>query len=166
MPGYKYMEENGSATILASKRLAVIALEMNLREHVTHMPKPIANKVPHSALKPREDVTRSPKQETLKHVFGYCVIGFYVIPGGRRGNYSFEINYPKLPQGRYVLYTGFGKLLDESQGARYIDHGDWETYIIYDVYMKTSILVFPCEPSPIRYTWQYGVLGYKFNLYS
>ena len=39
-----------------------------------------------------------------------------------------------------MVYTGFGKLLDESQGARYIDHGDWETYIIYDVYMKTGIV--------------------------
>ena len=68
------------------------------------------------------------------------VPGIYAIPGGKRGNNSFEINYPKLPQGHYVVYTGLGRLVDESQGARYIDHGDLETYIIYDVYMKTGIV--------------------------
>ena len=68
------------------------------------------------------------------------VPGIYAITAGKRGKYSFEVNYPKLPQGHYVVYTGFEKLQDESQGARYIDHGDWETYIIYDVYMKTGIV--------------------------
>ena len=37
---------------------AGVAPEVNIREHVTHTPLPSANK----ALKPRGDITRSPKQ--------------------------------------------------------------------------------------------------------
>ena len=35
MPACRYLEENGSAAILTAKRLAGIALEVNLKEHVT-----------------------------------------------------------------------------------------------------------------------------------
>ena len=62
-----------------------------------------------------------------------------MVPGGKRGNFSFEITYPKLPQGHYVVHIGSAKILDESKGAQYIDHGEWETYIIYYVYMRTSM---------------------------
>ena len=56
------MEEIGLATMLAAKRSAGVAPEVNLRECVTCMPLPSANKAePTLALKPREDVTRSPK---------------------------------------------------------------------------------------------------------
>ena len=49
--------------MLAIKRSAGVAPEVNLREHVTHMPPPSANKAePTLALKPRGDVTKSPKQ--------------------------------------------------------------------------------------------------------
>ena len=54
----------------------------------------------------------------------FLIAGMYVIVAGKRGNYSFEMTYPKLPQGHYVLYTGVGKLQDESKGATYLDHGD------------------------------------------
>ena len=42
------MDENGSAAMLATKRLAGVAPEINLRECVTHMPMPSLNKVTHS----------------------------------------------------------------------------------------------------------------------
>ena len=56
-----------------------------------------------------------------------------------------------------MVYTGLGKLLDESQGARYIDHGDWETYIIYDVYMKTGIVYILKIPIVMNLTLFYEV---------
>ena len=41
---------------------AGVAPEVNLREHATHMPLPSVNKAEHTlALKPRGDITRSPK---------------------------------------------------------------------------------------------------------
>ena len=57
------MEEIGSAAMLAAKRLAGIIAEVNLRQHVTHMPLPSTNKAARTlALKLRGDVTRNPKQ--------------------------------------------------------------------------------------------------------
>ena len=44
MPACKYMEEIGSAAMLAIKRLAGVTPEVNLREHVTYMPLPSMNK--------------------------------------------------------------------------------------------------------------------------
>ena len=67
----------------------------------------------------------------------FLIAGIYVIGAERRGNYSFEIYYPKLPQGHYVVYTGHNKLHDEYKGATYLDHEEWETYVIYDLYMRT-----------------------------
>ena len=58
MPSCRYVEEIGSAAMLATKRLAGVAPEVNLRECITCMPLSCANK----ALKPKGDVTRSPKQ--------------------------------------------------------------------------------------------------------
>ena len=40
----RYVEENHSAAMLAAKSSAGVALEVNLKEHVTHMPLPSANK--------------------------------------------------------------------------------------------------------------------------
>ena len=58
-PVRRYVEEIGSVT----KRSAGVTPEVNLRECETHMPPPSANKAePTLALKPTEDVTRSPKQ--------------------------------------------------------------------------------------------------------
>ena len=49
--------------MLAIKRLAGVAPEVDLKEHATHTPLPSANKAePTPALKPRGDITRSPKQ--------------------------------------------------------------------------------------------------------
>ena len=45
------MEEIGSAAMLAAKRLAGVAPEVNLREHVTHMPLASVNKTAHSGFK-------------------------------------------------------------------------------------------------------------------
>ena len=47
MPAQKYVEENGSAAILATKRSAGVAPEVNLREHVKCMPPPIVNNASH-----------------------------------------------------------------------------------------------------------------------
>ena len=46
MPTYRYVEENGSATMLATKRLG-IAPEVNFREHITCMPPQSINKAAH-----------------------------------------------------------------------------------------------------------------------
>ena len=56
------MEEINSAAMLAAKRSVGVTPEMNLREHVTCMPSPMLIRLPTLALKPRGDVTRSPKQ--------------------------------------------------------------------------------------------------------
>ena len=42
MPAHRYVEENVSAAILAAKRSAGVASEVNLGEHITHMPPPSA----------------------------------------------------------------------------------------------------------------------------
>ena len=55
MPACRYEEEISSAAMLTIDRLAGVAPEVNLREYVTCTPSP-------SALKPRGDVTLSPKQ--------------------------------------------------------------------------------------------------------
>ena len=48
MPAHRYMEENGLAAMLATKKLAGVAPEVNLQEHVPHTPPPSANKAAHS----------------------------------------------------------------------------------------------------------------------
>ena len=48
MPAYRYVEENGSTAMLAAKRLAGVTPEVDLKEHITHMPLPGANKAAHS----------------------------------------------------------------------------------------------------------------------
>ena len=54
--------ERWLAAMLAIKRSAGVTLEVNLRECTSYMPLPHANKLSTLALKPKEDVTRSPKQ--------------------------------------------------------------------------------------------------------
>ena len=44
----RFVEENGSAAMLAAKRLAGVAPKVNLREHGACMPPPSVNKVAHS----------------------------------------------------------------------------------------------------------------------
>ena len=53
---------DGSAAMLAAKRSAGVAPEVNFMEYVTCMPPPSMNKAETLALKPRGDITRSPKQ--------------------------------------------------------------------------------------------------------
>ena len=48
MPACRYMEENGSAVMLATMRSVSVMSEMNLRGYVTYMPLPSANKADHS----------------------------------------------------------------------------------------------------------------------
>ena len=48
MPACSYVEQNGAAAMLATKRSASVTPEVNLMEHVTHMPLPTANKAAHS----------------------------------------------------------------------------------------------------------------------
>ena len=47
MPAYRYMEENGSAAMLATKRLAGVMPDVNLREYVTCTPPLSANNPAH-----------------------------------------------------------------------------------------------------------------------
>ena len=55
MHACRYVEENGLAAM-------VLHLEVNLREYVTRMPLPRANKAAHFGFETRGDITRSPKQ--------------------------------------------------------------------------------------------------------
>ena len=48
MPAHRYMEEIGLAAMLATKRLAGVAPEVNLGECVAHTPLSSVNKVAHS----------------------------------------------------------------------------------------------------------------------
>ena len=56
------MEEIDLAAMLAAKRSAGVASEVNLREWVTCVPRQVQIRLPTLALKPRGDITRSPKQ--------------------------------------------------------------------------------------------------------
>ena len=38
MSAHRYVEENGLTAMLATNKLAAVAVEVNLREHVTYMP--------------------------------------------------------------------------------------------------------------------------------
>ena len=80
MPGHSQVEEISSAAILAAKRLVCVTPKVNLRECVTHMPPPSANKAANSGfesqgrhhqksktgvslpLNLRGDIPKSPKQ--------------------------------------------------------------------------------------------------------
>ena len=63
MLSHRYLEENGSAAMLAAKRSAGITPEVNLKECVTHMPLSRVNKKGCTlSLKPKGNITRSPKQ--------------------------------------------------------------------------------------------------------
>ena len=48
MPARRYMEESGSAAMLAGKRSIGVAPEVNFRECVTHIPPIGTNKAAHS----------------------------------------------------------------------------------------------------------------------
>ena len=61
MPACRYVEEIGLAVILAAKRSAGVTPEVNFIDLVTPTPPPSINKAA-LALKPRGDITRSPKQ--------------------------------------------------------------------------------------------------------
>ena len=59
---FKYVDENGSVAMLAAKRSAGVAPEVNISDHTSCMSLPSVNKVAHSSFETRGDVTRSPKQ--------------------------------------------------------------------------------------------------------
>ena len=48
MPACRYVEENGSTTMLAAKRSVGITPEVNLRDHIIYEPPPSMNKASHS----------------------------------------------------------------------------------------------------------------------
>ena len=56
MPAHKYVEDNGSAAMLAAKKLAGVTSEVNLNEHA-HLCQAWTR------LPTRGDITTSPKQE-------------------------------------------------------------------------------------------------------
>ena len=60
LPGHRYVEEINTTAMLATKMLAGVTPMVNLREDV-HLCQ-VQIRLPTLALKPRWDVTRSPKQ--------------------------------------------------------------------------------------------------------
>ena len=67
IPARTYGEENGSAAMLAVKRSESVIPEVNLRECVTHICICLHHgiRLPTLALKPRGDITRSPKRVSV-----------------------------------------------------------------------------------------------------
>ena len=71
----KYVYENGSAAMLAAKRSAGVAPEVNLREYVTHTPLPNSIKAAHSGFetqsrhhqKYKTGVSVAPKKDFWKY---------------------------------------------------------------------------------------------------
>ena len=57
MPAHGYVEKNGSTVMLATKRLAGVPPEVNLREHVICMPPPCMNKAAHSGIETQNSKT-------------------------------------------------------------------------------------------------------------
>ena len=87
MPAYRYVEENGSAAMLANKRAAGVTPEVNLKEHVTHISLcQVQIRLPTLALKPRGDVIRSTSQSPHK--------GTYV--------FQFKKTIPQLTLSKFV----------------------------------------------------------------
>ena len=70
----KYVDENGSAAILASKRWASVAPEMVYEESVVRRQWSMDMRESTLALKPRADVTRSPKQRYKWPTKTTCVL--------------------------------------------------------------------------------------------
>ena len=62
MPGHRYVEEISFATILAARRSAGVTPEVKLGEHLMHNLHQAWMRLTILALKPRGDVSRSPKQ--------------------------------------------------------------------------------------------------------
>ena len=77
MPGHRYVKEIGSVTMLAAKRSLSVAPEVNLKECVTCMPLPRANKVARSGFetqrrhhqKSKIGVSMAPQNFFLKKSF-------------------------------------------------------------------------------------------------
>ena len=67
MPAHRYMEEISSATMLADKRSAGVTPEVNLYNMQYIRLYQAGIRLPTVALKPREDITRSQKQEYQWH---------------------------------------------------------------------------------------------------
>ena len=51
MPAHGYVEENGSAAVLVTKRLGGVTAKVDLRECITCMPPPSMNMAAHSGFK-------------------------------------------------------------------------------------------------------------------
>ena len=79
------------------------------------------------------------QEKILQFFFLIFATGIYIIPTGKSGYFSFEMSYPKLPEGHYVVYIGSAKTLNESKGAKYYNNGEREGYGIHDVYMRSGM---------------------------
>ena len=64
MPACRYIEENGLAAMLATKRSVGVTPEVNLRECETCMPPPSMNKVSHSGFETQTQRRHDQKSKT------------------------------------------------------------------------------------------------------
>ena len=81
MPSCRYVEEISSATMLATKRSAGVAAEVNLSQYITHMPQPSVEKDAHFGF------------ETQKGHHQKFKTGVSVVPQKgleKKSNYSFD----------------------------------------------------------------------------
>ena len=83
IPACRYVEKNSSAAILATKRLAGVAPEVNLRECVTGMPLPSMTKVAHSGFETQSICHCNPKQGCeWRHKKNVCPPNFFLKKQG------------------------------------------------------------------------------------
>ena len=88
MPGCRYVEEIGSAAMLAAKRLAGITPDVNLRENVTCMPLPNANKAAHSGF----ETQRRHHQKSIKG-YQWLHVGTYVLQNLKKKKLAQRVKY-------------------------------------------------------------------------
>ena len=77
MPAHSYMEENGSAAILATKRSAGATPVLNLMEHVTYIHKWCTNKAAHSSFETFETHQKSKTGVSVAPIKGLMSSNFF-----------------------------------------------------------------------------------------
>ena len=103
VPVCRYVEMNGSAAILATKRSADVAPEVNLREHVTHTPPSNVNKAAHYGFetqrrrhqKPKNRGISGPTKRTYVHQIFFKKKSFPIFSSIWNEKVKFTRIYPR-----------------------------------------------------------------------
>ena len=134
MPACRYMEENGSAVMLATMRPVSVTSEMNLRGHVTYMPLPSANKAALSGFgtqrrhhqKSRTAVSVAPQ----KGLMSSKILNFFLKILAKLNIYMSYFAYACKTEGKNgisCLISELLRTLDSSSRDRLFDVTEWRT---------------------------------------